>query len=591
MPIKTHDVILRFVSLRPGPGGENHASQMASSGNALYNIVVDHSTFSWGVDSNIETWYRVYNSTIQWSLISEGLNCSTHSKGCHSKGLMIGGYAGSESKNSIGSENISVLNNLMAHNADRNPLMQMCGIGQVINNVTYNASTTFSHQQLNCKGTGYEGTSYVNWINNYHKKGPSGSQTDLKIIPSDSGVCSSGKTYMNGNVGNNGTWSYSFSGSCDTNKANILVTTPASAPVVATTNANDAYVNVLTDGGAGNSKGIGCDGVWYNRRDSIDTRIVNDVKNGTGQIIDNPSQVGGWITPASGSPCAHSDNDGMPDVWENKYGFNPSNSADGITDADGDGYTNLEEYLNGTDPGNANVISVTSTPVVSSGVTATLRPSATLTPTPRPTNTPTPRATLTPTPRLTSTPIPTKTPTPIPTKTPTPKPTVIVTPGPTGILGKTLTFIPTDDAEIDANRPSSNRGSENEFNVDGYPNEQFLMKFNVSGVGSKKIKSAILKLYNIHASYFSGGRFKKILNNSWNESSVTWNNRPSVDTLDFASLGRVVIGNWYFVDLSPVIKGDGIYGIGVYSKSPDGAGYVSSEGESSKRPRLEITLE
>lgn len=353
LPIKTHDVVVRYISARPGPGGDNHASQIANSGGEIYNVIVDHSTFSWGVDSNIETWYRVLNTTIQWSLISEGLNNSTHSKGAHSKGLMIGGYAGSESKNSPGSENISVLNNLMANNVDRNPLIQMCGPAQVINNVTYNAGTTFSHQQLNCKGSNYEGTSYVNWINNYHKKGPSGANTDLKIIPSDGGVCSSGKVYMSGNVGNNGTWTYSFSGSCDSQKASILVDTPVSAPSVATTTAQDAYNQLISDGGAGNSRGIDCNGNWFNRRDTIDQRIINDVKNGTGKIIDDPSDVGGWITPSSGTGCQDSDHDGMPDTWESNHGLNPNDKNDG-SQVSSSGYTNLENYLNGQNGGTVN---------------------------------------------------------------------------------------------------------------------------------------------------------------------------------------------------------------------------------------------
>ena len=79
---------------------------------------------------------------------------------------MIGGYKGSETGGK-GAENVSVLNNLMAHNLDRNPLIQICGIGQVVNNVTYDAGTTYSHQKLNCT----TGVSYVNWVNNYHKKG------------------------------------------------------------------------------------------------------------------------------------------------------------------------------------------------------------------------------------------------------------------------------------------------------------------------------------------------------------------------------------------------------------------------------------
>lgn len=40
----------------------------------------------------------------------------------------------------------------------------------------------------------------------------------------------------------------------------------------------------------------------------------------------------------------------MPDEWETKYGLNPQNVSDAALDADKDGYTNIEEYLNGTDP-------------------------------------------------------------------------------------------------------------------------------------------------------------------------------------------------------------------------------------------------
>lgn len=45
-----------------------------------------------------------------------------------------------------------------------------------------------------------------------------------------------------------------------------------------------------------------------------------------------------------------SDGDGMPDEWEKKYGLNPNDSSDANQDLDGDGFTNLEEYLANTDP-------------------------------------------------------------------------------------------------------------------------------------------------------------------------------------------------------------------------------------------------
>ena len=36
----------------------------------------------------------------------------------------------------------------------------------------------------------------------------------------------------------------------------------------------------------------------------------------------------------------------MPDDWEKKNGLNPKDPKDGNEDKDGDGFTNLEEYMN-----------------------------------------------------------------------------------------------------------------------------------------------------------------------------------------------------------------------------------------------------
>jgi pectate lyase len=340
--IKTHDVIIRYITARPGPGGENHGNQIAADGVELYNIMIDHNTYSWGVDSNIETWYRVVNTTIQWSIISEPLDCSTHSQGCHSKGIMIGGFEGGEGSNTKGSENISVLQNLIAHYGERGPLVQACGIVQIVNNISYNPLWTFAHQQLNCPNY----ASYVNWIGNYHKRGPdSTSNTDLKVIPADNGTMYAGKVYVQGNIGpSRATTSQPDSDWVNSGSRSFLVTVPAIAPIVTTTDALTAYNSVLAN--AGNNAGLNCDGTWFARRDSIDTRIVNEVINGTGHIIDNPSEVGGWITPAAGTPCMDSDHDGMPDVWELAHGLNPTNAADG-SQISSSGYTYLEEFLNG----------------------------------------------------------------------------------------------------------------------------------------------------------------------------------------------------------------------------------------------------
>ena len=87
-------------------------------------------------------------------------------------------------------------------------------------------------------------------------------------------------------------------------------------------------------------------------RDAIDKRVINDVKNKIYRYIDNPSEVGGWLRIASGTPQADDDRDGMADRWElDHFGtlIRGSSSNTG-SDFDGDGYTDVEEYLNGSDP-------------------------------------------------------------------------------------------------------------------------------------------------------------------------------------------------------------------------------------------------
>jgi parallel beta-helix repeat protein len=141
----------------------------------------------------------------------------------------------------------------------------------------------------------------------------------------------------------------------------------------------------------------------------------------------------------------------------------------------------------------------------------------------------------------------------------------------------TLDFSPTDDASIIADSPGSNYGDDDKLWVDNSPVVyDFLIKFSVSGIGTKQVSSAQLWLYNNNHSD-KGGDFYPVTDNSWSEQSVTWNNAPPADANLITSLGAVSVNNWVMVDVTPFITGDGTYSLRVKTTSTDSAGYYAKE--------------
>ena len=212
-------------------------------------------------------------------------------------------------------------------------------------------------------------------------------------------------------------------------------------------------------------------------------------------------------------------------------------------------------------------------------------PTATRTPTPTFTRTPT----ATQPPALTFT--PTRTPTPggvsvTPTATSPNTPTRTNTPGsiPTSTP---LTFTPIEDASIVSGSPATNYGTATTLLVDTSPLQHFLLKFNVTGVSGRQVTNAKLRLYAVDNSS-QGGGFYRVADNSWQEETVTWNNAPAADATPVASLGSISSGNWYEVNITSLIVGDGSYSLRIISTSSDGADYSSKEG--SNPPQLVITL-
>jgi hypothetical protein len=85
------------------------------------------------------------------------------------------------------------------------------------------------------------------------------------------------------------------------------------------------------------------------QRDAADVRVVRSVRDGEGGHLDSQAEVGGWPELHGPEPPRDTDRDGMPDHWETAHGLDPDNFAPNA-DSDGDHYTDLEEFLNRTDP-------------------------------------------------------------------------------------------------------------------------------------------------------------------------------------------------------------------------------------------------
>jgi hypothetical protein len=289
------------------------------------------------VDENISTYKDVHHISVQWNIISEGLDCSTHSKGCHSKGMIIGGEGG---------HSLSLHHNLFAHNVERNPRVQADGVDDIVNNVIYNPTFTGSWGPSHISSK--NGASIkVNYVGNYYKAGPDSGSADYLVSAGGSH-----EIFFEGNIVPRDL--------IRSSEKDLVVNKRHEAAPIDTDDAQIAYERVLTDAGA--NIGIKCDGTVYKRRDPVDERIVSDVREGTGGKIDDPSEVGGWPDIESGTPCSDRDHDGMPDAFENRHGLNPDDPADGPADTDGDGYTNLEAFLNGSSPGGGQIPTPPSAP-------------------------------------------------------------------------------------------------------------------------------------------------------------------------------------------------------------------------------------
>ena len=159
----------------------------------------------------------------------------------------------------------------------------------------------------------------------------------------------------------------------------------------------------------------------------------------------------------------------------------------------------------------------------------------------------------------------------------------LTTPPPQSIF----TFTPTDDTYVEQDTPTTNYGKSTQMTADNSPVKHLLVKFVVSGVGSRPIVHATLRLSCVNSSGV-GGTFFAVTDNSWLENVVNWNTAPAASTTPITTLGRVTAGLTYDVDVTSQITGDGTYSFEATSTSTDGAYYSTKEGAGA--PNLIVTL-
>jgi hypothetical protein len=337
------NVIVRYVRVRPGnlSGATLDGMGMASSD----HCIIDHCSISWTLDEAFSS-RGARNITLQRTLISEALNEAGHKK--YPPGTQHG-YAAS-----IGGDIGSFHHNLLAHCAGRNwslagglskPGNTYAGRLDLRNNVVYNWKTRATD------GGAHE----VNFVNNYYQPGPA-TRWFYALNAQYGGFPGTQRYYFEGNVmpGHFGLTNQTAGRTATTERGGKLPTEyspwvdrPFFDPFVKTHTTVEAYTNVLAN--------VGCS---FPALDEHDQRVIAEVRAGTFNfkggktglpgLPDSQDDVGGWEDyPEVHRPAGwDTDHDGMPDEWEKAHGLNRGDAADANQDMTGDGYTNLERYLN-----------------------------------------------------------------------------------------------------------------------------------------------------------------------------------------------------------------------------------------------------
>ena len=329
--IRADDVVVRYIRARLGD--ENKVETDALTVVSGRRIIVDHVSASWSVDETLSAGAPIRKPadfltdlSVQWSIISESLDRSVHSKGKHGYGSLIRGASGAR---------MSFHHNLWAHHEARMPRP-----GNYLPPATDPTGPSFDfrsnlfydwggdHSGYDADSGDKASHSAYNFVDNAYKMGPS---SHAPIAFDERNPLA--QAWFSGNSMNGVIPADPWSLVSGRNDAGYRLAAPIPFPAVTRDPAPVAYEKVLAAAGASNV------------RDPVDARVVESVRTGSGKLIDSQSEVGGWPALARGAPWKDSDGDGIPDDWERAHGLDPQDKADGAALAR-DGTSNLEHWLN-----------------------------------------------------------------------------------------------------------------------------------------------------------------------------------------------------------------------------------------------------
>ncbi len=309
------NTIVRYVRFRMGKIGESGKDTVTVANG--HDLIWDHCSLSWGRDGtfdlNQESGADLYNLTLQDSIVSQGLQ--THSTG----GL-------------VNTQGTSIIRSLYIDNNSRNPKAR--GTLQFVNNVIYNWVVS-----------GYilgdtSGRSDGAMLGNYLIAGPETNGGTLDSPTSAYNLYAVGNYY---DSDKDGTLDGRLLGKGDFGSVTWHETPSVEYPEVEAMTAKEALDYVIENAGA--SK-------W---RDQVDDYVIDELVSygKKGKTISDEASLGlsnAVGTIPGGPPPADVDRDGMADSWETANGLDPSDPEDRNEDRNGDGWTNLEEYINSLVP-------------------------------------------------------------------------------------------------------------------------------------------------------------------------------------------------------------------------------------------------